>query len=402
MDMTGRIFWWSFGALSLAVLATVWVLLNFDSVAYETRSAPQPEARRNPYLVAEKLLRELGYRVDTVQEAAFLDRLPAGGTLILTGDRQFHLTPSRLAALRQWVEAGGYLIADAERVGANDPILRWLDLRLQPRTAKPPKAEGADEEKDGAAKEIRRGMPEPVRQIVRVPDYGRPLRMRSNRFRPLYLGGRDADWSVKVMSEKEKVEAAELLHFSLGRGNVTILNGVRRFDNGSIADDDHGELLAALLARYQRHGDVRVMARLAVPSLWEWLGAHAQAALASATLLFAFWLWRIIPRFGVIRNETPPQRRSLIEHLRAIGVFLWRKRSLDVLLESARHNFQARLSLRQGALAALPAQELWAHLAQRTGLSSVDIGFALTGAAQRPEHFTAAMKTLRLLEQKLQ
>src|SRR6184192_4387553 len=98
-------FWWSFAALVLCTLAVTWFLVNFDRRPEVGRGPPKREAIRNPYLAAERLLRDLGYHVDVVQEAAYLERLPPRGVLILTGSRQYHLTPARTEALLDWVRA---------------------------------------------------------------------------------------------------------------------------------------------------------------------------------------------------------------------------------------------------------------------------------------------------------
>src|SRR5438105_5815256 len=187
-------------------------------------------------------------------------------------------------------------------------------------------------------------------------------RLRAGRIAPL--------WTVHAEAEegKEKNVGEEMLHFRVGRGNVTLVSGLSRFSNYAIALDDHAEVLSALFTVYQPKGEVRIMTRLDVPSLWRWLADNATAALASAALLLAFWLWRIIPRFGVARAERGQGRRSLIEHLRAVGRFLWRRRALDVLLDAARNNLLARISTRHAALAGLSSIDLAAQLTRQTGI----------------------------------
>jgi hypothetical protein len=408
--MSNRLAFWSiFGGAVLCVLVYLWFILNFDRVAYETRTPPGSAALRNSYLAAERLLQQLGYRVQTVQDAASLESLPPGGTLILGGERQFHLTRARVDALFRWVEQGGYLLADTAMVGASDPILRRLDVhRSAPLRGAPQQATAQDED-DGEADVQRRrearlaNSPnrEPPRSLVAIPGYGRTLRMRAGADQ-LAAGRIAPEWAVHGVPEgKQKTAGEEVLHFRLGRGHVALVNGLSRFGNYAIAVDDHAEVLAALCAVYQPRGEVRIMTRLAVPSLWRWLADHAQAALVSAALLLALWLWRIVPRFGVARPEAPSQRRSLIEHLRAMGRFLWRRRALEVLVDASRHNLRSRLTLRHAGLSGLTSSELAAHLAHQTGISLTAIARALEGDAHEPERYTATMKTLRELEQKL-
>jgi hypothetical protein len=117
-------------------------------------------------------------------------------------------------------------------------------------------------------------------------------------------------------------------------------------------------------------------------------------------LLLAAWLWHIIPRFGVVRAEPQIERRSLIEHLRAIGRFLWRQQALGVLLDAARANLGARLALRHAAADASTAHSV-AELVRRTGVHERAIQFALFGTPGSAAQFAEAFRTLQELETKL-
>ena len=399
-----KAFWWSFAALAFCALAVIWFLINFDRRAEEVRGFPKREAIRNPYLAAERLLRGLGYHVDAVQEAAWLQRLPPRGVLILTGRREYHLTPARTKALLDWVRSGGYVVAEAGLVGQGDPLLREFDVRLKPRkSARTERADvAANDEDDGTAAPVKRQArpAEPARRIVAIPGYGRELRMRANAGRPLYVGDVAPSWGVKGTQDKEDEQRMELLEFRLGEGAVTLINGLWRFGNYTIESEDHAELLAALIAAHPGSGQLVIMTRLGVPSLWEWLNEHAQAAVASGLLLLAAWLWHIMPRFGVVRAEPPAERRSLIEHLRAIGRFLWRKQALGVLLAAARANLGAQIAVRH-AVADESAAHGVALLARRTGVHERAIQFALYGTPESPAQFTEALRTLQELETQL-
>jgi hypothetical protein len=393
-------FWSAFGSIALVVLAAAWFITNFERQSYEVRGDFKREALRNPFLAAERLLRALGYRVDTAQEAAYLEQLPANGVLILSGDRQYHLTPGRTRALFDWVESGGYLIADAGWVSPSDPIIHRFDVRFrppEPASKSAQKEDTNDDETDSSQDDSarRRTAREPPRRTVSIPGYSRDLRMRAVQQRQLYVGAVSPAWSVQGVADKKGNQGMELLEFRLGKGSVALINGLWRFNNWSIEQDSHAELLAALLLTHHPQGEVRIMTHLNVPSIWEWLSEHATAALAAALVLLAAWLWHIIPRFGVVRPDALPERRSLIEHLRAIGRFLWRQHSLDVLLEAARGNLRAYLVLR------FSAQPLHADLARRSGLGIDEIALALTGAPKSPAQYTAALRTLRELEQRL-
>jgi len=219
---------------------------------------------------------------------------------------------------------------------------------------------------------------------------------------PMYLGDMLPVWSVSGDTDKAGNRAYELLAFDRGAGNVTLINGLWRFRSvSSLATDDHAEILLALVATHQREGDVRIMARLEAPSIFEWLWDNALAALATALVLLVFWLWRIVPRFGVLRPEPVRSRRSLVQHLRAIGRFLWRHRAAMVLLEAARGNVRRRLAQRGLAAADLAPAEAAGQLAKIFGIAPEALARALAGTPGTNDQYAAAMATLSDLDRRL-
>ncbi|MCK7491624.1 MAG: hypothetical protein MZW92_07965 [Comamonadaceae bacterium] len=115
-----------------------------------------------------------------------------------------------------------------------------------------------------------------------------------------------------------------MLHSERGRGHVTVVADLARLaDNRQIGRRDHAELVWTLLAApsARRQGVAGEPARQ-VPTLGQWLAESAWMVLASAALLLAAWLGRIVPRFGGLAPEPVTQRRSLGEHLTAMAAAL--------------------------------------------------------------------------------
>jgi hypothetical protein len=405
MKVSRRAVWTAVTAFALVVLSVAWFLSSFDRETFQTRGQPQPPALRNSWLATERLLTRFGYRATTSQEASALDRLPKGGTAIISSERQYHLTPSRMAALLAWVDEGGLLIADGAGVGANDPLLKALDVSLtvgRPNEhARDTDEEEEDEEDVEKTKADATKRREPPLRVVDVPGYGRELRMRSSRW-TLYPGKVEPSWKVAGETDKRGRTAYEVLGFERGAGEIELVNGLWRFGyRQSLAREDHAEILLALIATHQRGGEVAILARLATPSLFEWLWDNAQAFLASAAILFLLWLWRIVPRFGVLRPEPPRPRRSLIAHLHAVGRFLWRHRAAAVLLDAARANVKRRLVQRGLASPDAAASSLAATLGRAYGMSESDLAMALAGTPASHHQYAAAMATLFDLSHKL-
>lgn len=384
--MTRRLVWLGVLVLALLALGSAWFLHNFERVPVKEREAPQREARQNPYLALERFLARMGRPVLRESNAQALDRLPPGGVLFLDKGRRHHLTPARQAALLRWVQEGGYLLLVPEFQGVPDPLLEALGAEWfeAPET-------DAEEDDPPARKPPRL----PPQLIVRVP--GSDTALAADFRFGLVPGSPEPEWQAGHPDHGQ-----QLLHYARGRGHVAVVVGLDgMLSNWRIGERDHAELLWALLQRYQPQGTVMLVSRLEVPSLWDWLAESAWAACIAAAALLVLWLWRIVPRFGPIAPELPPARRELREHLAAVGRFLWRSGGLGHWLAVARGSFLARLALRHPAIAALPAGEQAAALAQLTGRPAQHIAAALHGPAATPAAFTEALRLLQRIQSRL-
>ena len=370
------------GLLMTAALAAVavWLAMSLERVPVKTREPPQIEARRNPWLALERFCARMGGELTRSSDVRVLDRLPAGGTLMLGRQRAQLLTAERLRRLLAWVEAGGYLLAVAELPGVADPLLDSLGVN---RTWVAEPAAGSRD------REV---------QVI-LPGGGRPLRLAGSGYQ-LTEGERRPEWSAGPAQQ-----GAQWLHFRLGQGQLTVATALDdRLNNRQIGKFDHAELFWSLLNRYDASQQPRVLllARLEMPTLFAWLWQNAWAACLTALLLVALWLARIVPRFGRVRTQPPPARRELREHLAAIGRYQWRSRALEALLAPARAHFHRHLALRQPAIAALAPAAQAAALATLCQRPAVLITAALAGPAQTPRAFTDALRLLRSLERDLE
>lgn len=394
--MKRRLIWITVAVLSLLVLGTLAFHALFEEVPTTRHEGAQAEARRNPYLALERFLQRMQRPLTRNNDAALLDRLPPGGVLLLDANRRAHLTPARLDKLLDWVAAGGYVIATPEWRGT-DLLLAHFDLDyLSEREA----AEAVDEDEEEAAKPPRRppkAQAKPPETIeVRVPGYAKPLQLRFLNGN-LVSGEQAPAWGVE-----HEEWGASILHFSHGKGHVTILP-IQHFNNHNVGKHDAAELLWVLLQTYAPAKDapITLMTRLHLPTLGEWLAGPGHPLLIAGLLLLLLWLWRAIPRFGPIAPAPEPNRRQLREHLTAIGRYVWRAGGLRHWLRLARDAFFKRLALRQPAIAQLPPERLAEALARLTQRPPALVAGALYGPADSMHDFTLAMRTLRTLERSL-
>lgn len=401
--MTRRIVWISLLVVGLIVLGSVWFVNNFDRVPVKERQAEEAEARHNPHLALERFLERMGRPLTRQNNAKVLDEPPPGGVLILDRNRRHHMSAARTERLMAWVEAGGYLIVVPENPNVSDPICERLDVsKFEFDNTSfmnlDDDEDSGDTQDDQAPAETKaspaKRPPRPKTIAVSIPG-ARPLTVRFWTY-GLEAGEEEPDWQAGAASY-----GSQFLHFNIGKGHVTVADGLMQFlNNHNIGDHDHAELLWTLIQTYQPDTSrpVILMSRLMVPSLWDWLAGSGRTALVAGLALLGLWLWRVLPRFGPAMPEPDTSRRELREHLAALGRYVWRAGGLDHWLRVAREDFFGRLALRHPAVAALPPEEQATELARMSERSASLIAAALHGPAGSPHSFTQAMRTLRNLE----
>jgi hypothetical protein len=399
------------GVLVLAGLAAAWFFSNFDYLPETRWEKPGKEALRNPYLAFERLLERLGRPVERVSDALALDRLAPGGVLLLDNSRRIHVNARRVEALFDWVERGGYLIVAAEPRQIDDPVLKRLGIKWY----QPPKAatrENGDAGQDNGetgqdetdACESSNPPCERGTDVIQVhlPARGQPLSLRrSSRWS---LWGLAPTSPVPVWKAGAVDSASAVLHYDYGAGRITVFDGFDFLVNRQIGEYDHAELIWTLIRHYQPRGEVHLATRLEVPTLWEWLAESAWMVLVSGALLIAAWLWKIVPRFGGTLASPNLARRSLVEHLAAVGRAVWH------LGENGRIHWDSvvRQELRRHALQRHP------HLAGASEPELVRILSAASGVPENrvaavlaapdnpsPRHFVDCAHTAQQLEQRL-
>jgi len=134
------------------------------------------------------------------------------------------------------------------------------------------------------------------------------------------------------------------------------------------------------------------------PSLWEWLLQHAWPVLLAAALLLLAWLARIVPRFGPLEPEAPPVRRSLLEHLRASGRYVWSRGDAGVLIDALRERVWRSALRRRGGLKGLAHSKAEATLAAISERPLATVRAAMSGDAAQHATFVATAGALQQVE----
>lgn len=375
--------------IALGVLVVGALVIALSSLRREEREIDvgfQGEARANPLLAAERFLREMGIPA----RSSGLSVLPGADHAILLTLPGHALDVARRTRLLDWVRAGGHVVATA-----TGPATTRGDLMSDPLL----EACGSKGLADGD--DMEEGIPSALAQRgehrITVAGERRPLTV---------LIRKDVGLGATAERKGEPVfDAASppvLVTCALGKGRVTVLSDLIFTSNAELGERDHARLLwrlvtldhapAAVLLVREEHGPSR-------SGLVFGRGLPLVVALALLGLAAAL---RAGVRFGPLLPLPPRGRRSLLEHVEAVGSLLWRTGRGDVLLAAARADLLARASRRRPGLARLGPDARVQALAGAAGVSPQ----ALRGALEDPlptssEAFVQAVHTLQNVRRSL-
>jgi hypothetical protein len=319
----------------------------------------------------------------TVHQRTDLNRLgelPEHATVVLAAARD-ELSPESASSLLDWVEGGGHLIVAVESVLERDPLLDSLDVEAQ---WDPEEDDQATDEKPPSS---------PVASPVTLPD-GRTLRV------DVLPGPRLIDRDGTNAWAFEADGGVRILDLPVGDGRVTLLSTLRMVGNQDIGRVDHARFLAWLTEG--DNNEVWLIRWLDTPSLPGWLLEHAPAAIAACAAFVMVVLWRVIPRFGPLLPAPAPDRKSLLEHIRALGRFYSDRRRLGGLLKRVRADCQERLDRVAPETRGLDGAGRLERAAQLTGLKPRDLLHAFTVNPSTHHEFTGVVRTLAAFRQRLE
>ena len=360
-----------FGMLALVAAGVIWFLSAFERVPSKEWVGPSGEARRNPYLAAERFAARMGLQARQLRSLPELDALDPRGALLLPSRRQA-LDPRRVQQLVAWVDGGGHLIVEAELVGVSDPLLELLGVERSP---------------------VPRAAAKPL--PVELPG-GRKLAVSILGSMTLQAPNREPHFRVGT------ADAARVIAFEHGKGMVTAVTGLHFVRNNLIATNDNAEFVWHLLQLTPAPA-LEVFLRPERLSLWGFLKEHAASVLAAGAVLLVLWLWRTAPRFGPVRPDLPAARRRLLDHLRASGRFYWTQDLRGKLVIAARDAALRRISRAQPDFAQASLGERSERLAALLGIAPEEATrFMTAGDSVRGADFIRVVHTAQRVHSALE
>ena len=369
-----------------------WFTQNFGFTEKDVYVGYSGEARVNPYFAARLLLERMGRRVQQKVDLSQPQALAEGATLVLAAGRH-ELDPPTLDALLAWVERGGHLVIGVETVDEHDALLAAVQVRAQwppddedtHRAARPPPAlprEGVISDGDGGA----------VDEVV-LED-GRRLRANLAPAPLLVDLQDDSIW------RHDSDGGARILALAWGEGRITLFATLRPFNNRNLGEFDHAELLWQIVAP-ARTPELYLVRHLETVSLPSWLAQHAPLSLIGIAVFIALWLWRVALRFGPLAPSPPRDRRSLLEHLRAVGRYYADARQQTRLLGLLRNDCLALFARLAPLARGLEGAARLREASRLTRINPRELLHAFSGAAASRNDFFHMVRTLARFRRRL-
>ncbi|MGD8571631.1 MAG: DUF4350 domain-containing protein [Gammaproteobacteria bacterium] len=346
----------------------------FEPVEEEINTGYSAEARRDQFLAAQRFMAQLDIKSENIKGFDELYSLPAGNDVLLTHySHRFEQAKTR-GKLLAWVEQGGHLLLELNPFSRNSDLdveTPFLDqLQVWPRRS--------NVLFDNVAGET---------ITVTVYQNSEPLTVA---FHPYYTLDVNRKEPILLFNDRNGIHLVEFKH---GDGTVTILSDMDMWRNRSIGDNDHATMLAHILG--VNPGKVWILRNTAMPSLIELMWQYGREAVLAAGLLLLLWLWSLYNRFGPMVIINRQQRRSLLEHLDAVGEFEWRYQRANHILTTVRQELHQIIETYYPQWQKKSSDEQIAWLSKRARIPEQDISQALTA---NPEHQTSFTRYIKILQ----
>ena len=306
---------WLFGIFGtlLLVASVVWFTSSFEFKELEEHVGFRGEAKTNSLYAARLFLKRMGI---PAERQDLLSTLPDTNTVVVLDTQRYTLSQQKVDALLAWVEHGGHLITRA-RVPTESTSLYDKSEDHDPAHLKPDYLQTKLGIRVG--KEI---IPDEEELPVPVTLHNMGYTLKAD---PLFFYELLADPKQKVFPQQYQ-KATWLLEQPWGNGMVTLAANLDFIENADIDNYDHAELFWHMVhALHKKPTSVWLLHQDDMPPLWNLLWRHAWALVITLALFLPLTLLALMPRFGPMQPLPAANRRRILEHIYASGIFMWQR-----------------------------------------------------------------------------
>ncbi len=311
--------WQRMAFAALMIIATIaggfWFLENYELKATEEYIGFQGEAAYNDLFAARLFLKRMGVMAERKDS---LLKLPPTQTVLVLDTERYTLSQKKINELLEWVKAGGHLITRTRSsqsqglfaTNENDDKPKYDPLQ--------------------AALAVHLGdthLPDDNDLPIAIHLTNMPKPQQTLAIDPEFFTAIEFNHTDKAFSNAQQYQKAYwLLEKALGNGKVTLLSHLAPFENAAIHKHDHAEIFWYLIhSHYPHPNGVWLVHQDDMPPLWSLLWKQAWALVISLALFIPLTLMRYNKRFGSLLPTPAPARRRILEHIRASGMFMWRR-----------------------------------------------------------------------------
>ena len=366
-------------SLSLCLL-----FVSCETETVEKVTGYKGEARKNPYLAAERLAEARGYSARSLPGWLTYD----SSTSLVVMPASNISTEGITRRLLRWVENGGHLIIPLE--GGENYHNDWSGPRFwQVADLNDSFYQLADEIGINWSSDGFKG------DLVETPERadGKPSLRPPDRKRKVltvdWLGedievGFEEGYALSLSGTQpgDLVDSGEdgkhgVVSREHGYGRVTVLNHARPLRNAFIDQLGNAQFSMALID-LSPPGEI-VYLYGAGSSFFTLLWRHCWLVLLTLAGVLVVWLWKGGARFGPLRGgESDRTHLSFSNHVRAIGTYYWDRKKSDQLLEALRKDVLCRYELSQLNTTELTRESLVDLNAERADLGPEEVLEALS------------------------
>lgn len=365
-------------------LFAAWFFATHEKVEVEEWVGYRGDARVNPWFAAELLVRELGHASESKPELTPGEWLPPETDTLIV-----QLTPSigtgpELYMLLNWAGEGGHLVLlGPDYVTDEGEDILWqhgVGLRIT-RSELHEKLAAQDEARDYFAAELE-------------GDYA--------------LGVYPYDARLEVMSEEQDFDVIRhggeivVARQGWGDGFVSVVANASRLSNDLLKNDDNARLFADVVMGDIEPGKVWLIFRTRLTPLWRLIWQAAPHLVISAALIGLLLLWAALPSFGPRIVASTDERRSILEHIHASGLFVWRHAGRSSLRESSTEALLREADARHPGLSRLERTKQAEAIARITGQGAQWVLDVLAGSEEKGQRgFTQDIQRIQEIRKEL-
>jgi len=370
-------------SVAILTLGITWFFMTHERVTETQNTGYRSEARINRFFAAELLLTEVGIEADSQSYLKPTEWLPDVNDTIVTRLAPTIAVGDEQLELEDWVLSGGHLVVmpPADRTALLDVFLSRLGYQLIEIELDEDSDEAEQDEPDGDDAE-------------ETFDYNLNLRYEGFRLELL-----DEHEPSATLSDEKGIIAAR---HAWGNGYITVISSWQLFANWQLEDSDHARLLLDIVAGYIDSGKVWFIYDTRFRPLWKLIWDNAPFAVLGLAALLIFSLWTVMPMFGPKVHSEILARRSIIEHIRAAGTFVWKQHGSGELARASAAAVIHEVEPRHPGISRMAAAKQAQLIARLTGLRESSVLEAISSVEELPmREFTQHMETLQKIRKEL-